>query len=221
MEIKNNDWKFLLKEEFTKDYFKEILNFLNKEYNNKNIYPPKEELFSVFNKSNFADIKVVILGQDPYHQKGQGNGIAFSVNEGIKLPPSLRNIYKEIENEFQIKMSVNGNLLPWLKQGVFLLNTVLTVEESKANSHKNIGWEIFTDEVIKILSLKKNKLVFLLWGKNAQDKEKLIDVNKHLILKSSHPSPLSVYRGFWGNNHFLKANEFLKKNNLKEIKWNL
>lgn len=221
MEIKNNDWKFLLKEEFTKDYFKEILNFLNKEYKNKNIYPPKEELFSVFNKSNFADIKVVILGQDPYHQKGQGNGIAFSVNEGVKLPPSLRNIYKEIENEFQIKMSLNGNLLPWLKQGVFLLNTVLTVEESKANSHKNIGWEIFTDEVIKILSLKKNKLVFLLWGKNAQDKEKLIDVNKHLILKSSHPSPLSAYRGFWGNNHFLKANEFLKKNNLKEIKWNL
>jgi len=221
MKITNKKWKSLLKEELSKNYFKDIMDFLNKEYETKAIYPPMEEIFSVFDKSNFDNIKVVILGQDPYHQRGQGNGIAFSVNEGIKLPPSLRNIYKEIENEFDITMASSGNLLPWLEQGVFLLNAVLTVEDSCANSHKNIGWEIFTDKVIEILSKEKNKLVFLLWGKNAQSKIKFIDSEKHLILISPHPSPLSAHRGFLGNMHFVKTNQFLKENNLKEINWKI
>lgn len=219
MKINNNTWKKILKEEFKKDYYINLMNFLEREYEEKNIFPPKENVFEIFNKLNYEDIKIVILGQDPYHKKGQCHGPAFSVPHGIKIPPSLRNIYKELEKEYESKITKDGCLDSWVQQGVFLLNTVLTVEESKAHSHKNKGWEIFTDRVIKLISQREKPLVFLLWGKAAEKKAELIDESKHLILRSAHPSPLSASRGFFDNGHFLKANKFLKENNLAEINW--
>ncbi len=217
-----NNWQEILKEEFKKDYMINLYNFLLEEYKRETIYPDYENLFTAFNLTDFKSVKVVILGQDPYHNENEAHGLSFSVKEGIKLPPSLKNIYKEIEDEFNIKMpSDYGDLSSWAKEGVLLLNTTLTVKAHTPNSHKNIGWAIFTDEVIKILDEKRDNLVFILWGTHAIKKQKLIKNKSHLILTSPHPSPLSSYRGFFKNNHFIKANEFLKANNLKEINWQI
>ncbi|MGL4980665.1 MAG: uracil-DNA glycosylase [Fusobacteriaceae bacterium] len=214
------NWKELLKDELQSPYFNQLENFLKKEYEEKKIYPPREEVFNLFKNIEFKDIKVVILGQDPYHGENQGNGIAFSVNEGIFLPPSLRNIFKELKLEYPTyEIPKSGNLMRWVKQGVFLLNTVLTVEEGKPNSHAKKGWENFTDEVIKKIGAKKEPVVFILWGNSAKTKKHLISNPNHLILESVHPSPLSASRGFFGCNHFEKTNRYLIEKKLTPIEW--
>lgn len=214
------DWQEYLEEEITKNYYKNLKIFLKNEISQgKIIYPKQENWFNALSISP-KDIKVIILGQDPYHGENQAHGFSFSVEKNIKLPPSLKNIYLEIEKEFGYKMSTkNGNLMPWINQGVLLLNSILTVEKNKPGSHKNQGWEIFTDKIISILSANFEHKVFLLWGNFAINKEKLIDHNKHLILKSPHPSPFSAYNGFFGNNHFLTTNQYLQKHLQKEINW--
>ena len=212
-------WHSLLEDEFNKDYFNKIRSFITQEYKNKTIFPPVKLIFNAFNLTPLNKIKVIIIGQDPYHGKGQAHGLSFSVPEDIKIPPSLLNIYKELKEDINKEIPKHGFLEAWANQGVLLLNSVLTVESGKANSHKNIGWERFTESVIERVSIKKDKLVFLLWGNYAQKKETFIDSNKHLILKSVHPSPLSAYNGFFGSKHFSKTNNFLKKNNIKEILW--
>lgn len=219
--IIGNDWDEILEDEFSKTYFKEIINFLEKSYKENIIFPPKEEVFNALKLSSYKDTKVLILGQDPYYNFGQANGLAFSVKEGVKIPPSLKNIYKELEYDLGIPIANSGSLVSWAKQGVLLLNTSLTVEEKKPNSHKNIGWQIFTDEIIKILNKKERPCVFILWGNNAIAKEKFITNPKHLIIKSSHPSPLSARRGFFGSKVFSRTNQFLKKNNEREIDWKI
>lgn len=215
----DNKWVEILNLEFNKDYFKELNDYLDNRYKVSKIYPPKDLIFNAFNLTNYDDVKVIILGQDPYHEEGQAMGLAFSVPLGTKLPPSLKNIFKEIEDEFNILKLNNGDLTYLAKQGVLLLNTILTVEEGKPLSHKNKGWEIFTDNIIKYLNEDNKPKVFMLWGDNAISKTKLITNPNHLVLTSAHPSPLSAYRGFFNNNHFRLCNEFLKKNNLKEINW--
>ena len=212
-------WYSLLEDEFNKDYFNKIRSFIKEEYKNKTIFPPAKLIFNAFNLTPLNKIKVIIIGQDPYHGKGQAHGLSFSVPEDIKIPPSLLNIYKELKEDINKEIPKHGFLEAWANQGVLLLNSVLTVQSGKANSHKNIGWERFTESVIERVSIKKDKLVFLLWGNYAQKKETFIDSNKHLILKSVHPSPLSAYNGFFGSKHFSKTNNFLKKNNIKEILW--
>ena len=212
-------WYELLKDEFEKDYFLKLRQFIKNEYKTKQIFPHPKNIFKAFELTPVNDVKVIILGQDPYHGADQAHGLAFSVQENIKIPPSLSNIYKELYDDLNIPIKRSGNLEYWAKQGVLLLNTVLTVESGKANSHKNIGWEKFTESVISLISKKKEILVFLLWGNYAHKKEDFIESNNHLILKSVHPSPLSAYNGFFGSKHFSKANNFLKKNNIKEIVW--
>lgn len=213
------DWKDLIKEEEAKGYYQNLQAFLDREYESKTIYPPRDEVFNAFKLTPFKKVKVIVLGQDPYHGKGQAHGLAFSVRDGVKLPPSLKNIYKELENDLEIKTAPNGNLTFWAKQGVFLLNTVLTVEEGKAGSHHKKGWEVFTDTVIANLSKNHSGLVFILWGAPAQTKKKLIDLSKHHIIESAHPSPLSSYRGFFGSKPFSKVNECLKEMGKGEINW--
>ncbi|CAG7580263.1 MAG: uracil-DNA glycosylase [uncultured marine phage] len=217
-ELLGMSWEDFLKNEKKKDYFKEIESFLESQ-DRDNIFPPKGQVFNAFNQTPFENIKVIIIGQDPYHGSGQANGLAFSVNEGVKIPPSLRNIFKEIKNEFGYDMD-KGDLTSWANQGVFLLNTILTVEKSKPESHKDIGWNTFTDNCIKWVSENKENLVFMLWGNHAKSKESLIGDN-HLILKSTHPSPFSAYRGFLGCDHFKKCNEYLEGKNLKPIDWKI
>ena len=208
--------------ESKKEYFKNMMGFLDKEYETKSILPPKKDMFNAFNLTDLENIKVVIIGQDPYPTKGVAHGLAFSVKKGVKIPASLKNIFKELEDEnIGFKIPEDGCLEPWAKQGVFLINTVLTVEEGKPNSHKNIGWQTFTTNLIKYLNSENKNICYMLWGNNAQKYEKYIDGEKNLILKSVHPSPLSYYRGFLGCKHFLKANEYLKNNNIEEINWNL
>lgn len=219
--IIGNDWDEILKDEFDKAYFKEIIVFLDEAYKNKTIFPPKSEIFNALKLSSYRDTKVLILGQDPYYNPGQANGLAFSVKEGVKIPPSLKNIYKELEADLEIPIADTGSLISWAKQGVLLLNTSLTVEEKKPNSHKNIGWQIFTDAIIKILNEKERSCVFILWGNNAISKERFITNPKHLIIKSSHPSPLSARRGFFGSKVFSKTNQFLKDNKEEEINWKI
>ena len=213
-------WKEWLEEEWKKPYFKELSAFLHNEYKTKDIYPPKEKVFTAFNACTYDDIKVVILGQDPYHQRGQAHGLCFSVSPGVQIPPSLLNIYKEINSDVGCDIPNNGYLLPWAKQGVFLLNTVMSVEDSKPKSHANKGWEIFTDNVIKKINEKEEPVVFLLWGRDARNKANMID-KKHLVLEAAHPSPLSAYNGFFGCKHFSKTNEFLKNNGRGEINWQI
>jgi uracil-DNA glycosylase len=218
--IINKTWAKILKSEFEKDYFKELKSRLDDLYLKKTCYPTKENIFSSFRNCTFNSLKVVILGQDPYHGINQANGLAFSVNKGQNLPPSLNNIFKEISIDMNTTVRNNGDLIDWSKQGVLLLNSVLTVEDGKPGSHSKIGWEKFTDEVIRTISKEKSNIVFMLWGSFAKKKEKLIFNNNHLILKSGHPSPLSANRGFWfGNKHFSRCNRFLKENNSNEIKW--
>lgn len=215
----DSSWQAHLQAEFDKPYFADLVNFVRNEYKNEIVYPPESKIFNAFNSCPFENVKVVLIGQDPYHGEGQAHGLCFSVNEGVQFPPSLQNIFKEIKAEYNKPMPESGNLERWAKQGVLLLNATLTVRANLAGSHQNHGWETFTDAVIKILSDNKEHLVFLLWGSYAQQKGKVIDTSKHLVLKSAHPSPLSVYRGFFGNNHFMKTNEYLCQNHLPEIKW--
>ena len=206
-----NSWDKVIGDEFGKPYFADLCEFLNKEYAERTIYPPKQRMFSALKTTEFDDVKVVILGQDPYHGEGQAHGLAFSVQPGIKPPPSLVNMFKEINEEYGTNLGKNGCLLSWAKQGVLLLNTALTVRAGQANSHKGMGWETFTDAVIKALNQKNTPVVFMLWGSNARSKKKLITNPDHLVLETVHPSPLSAYAGFFGCNHFKKANEFLSK----------
>lgn len=218
--ILKNDWEFL-NTEFEKPYYKNLRNILKNEYMTKTVYPPMECIFNALHITPFKDVKVVILGQDPYHQKGQAHGLSFSVNKNIKIPPSLQNIYKELNSDLGLKIANNGFLEKWAKQGVLLLNTTLTVVESMPNSHQNIGWSNFTDEVILSLNKKETPVVFIFWGNNAISKQNLITNKNHLILKSPHPSPLSANRGFFGSKPFSKTNEFLKQHGLKEIDWQI
>lgn len=217
----NNSWKKIIQEESKKKYFIELNNFLKEEYSQKIIYPKKEEIYSALKYTSLEKIKIVIIAQDPYHGENQSHGLAFSVKPGTKIPPSLRNIYKELSSDLEIQKPDNGYLISWAKQGVLLLNTVLTVRAGEANSHKNRGWEIFTDKLISELNSSETPKVFMLWGKPAQEKEKLLTNKNHLVLKAAHPSPLSATRGFFGCKHFSKANEFLINNNLQEINWDL
>ena len=217
----NKNWESLLKTEFQKSYFIDLQKKVSARRSEVSVYPPEDLTFSAFDIEP-SSIKVVILGQDPYHGKGQAHGMSFSVLPGTKIPPSLKNMYKEISAEFGIDMSKDiGYLIPWAEQGVFLLNGVMTVEESKPNSHQGWGWEIFTDEVIKSLSNNQSNIVFMLWGAYSRKKANLIDANKHLILESPHPSPFSAHTGFLGNNHFKLANEYLKNNGKEEIYWRI
>jgi uracil-DNA glycosylase len=215
-----NDWAPLLSEEFEKNYMKELFTFLeNEKKMGKDIYPEEGKIFEAFNLTPFHKVKVVILGQDPYHGEGQAHGLSFSVQEGNKPPPSLVNIFKELELDLGLKIPHHGHLEHWAQQGVLLLNTVLTVEHGRAGSHQKKGWEKFTDKVIDVLNDKKKHLVFILWGSAAQKKAKHVDPKVHLILKSVHPSPLSVYRGFIGSKPFSQTNQNLEKNGIKKINW--
>lgn len=213
------NWFELLKNEFNSKEFKELQTFLNNEYATYKIYPEAKNVFNALNLVKYDDVKVVIIGQDPYHQPHQAHGLCFSVLEGTKLPPSLQNIFKEIEDETGKKPNTNGNLTSWAKQGVLLLNSVLTVRESCPNSHKNKGWELITSKIIKLLSERKDPVIFLLWGANAIQLGKDIDRSRHYVLTCAHPSPLSAYNGFFGCGHFNKTNEILRKLGEKEIEW--
>lgn len=216
-----NDWDLALEDEFKKDYFLKILDFIDGEYDSKTVYPPYDEIFNAFKFTPLSNVKVVILGQDPYHEEGQAHGLAFSTPEGRPTPRSLKNIFKEINAEFDFPVPESGCLEKWARQGVFLLNTVLTVVEGEANSHSKCGWQTFTDNVIRTLNRNANPTVFMLWGKQAEKKKELITNPNHLVLITSHPSPFSARRGFLGCNHFRMANEFLKENNIEEIDWKL
>ena len=221
MHMTNNYWDTVLDSEYHKEYFANIVKFVNKIYKEKTIFPPKTRILSALDITDYNDVKVVILGQDPYHGIGEANGLAFSVNDGIKIPPSLKNIYKELHDDLGIEIPNTGNLESWAKEGVLLLNSVLTVEKDKPASHKNIGWEIFTDSIIKKLNERDKPIVFILWGNFAKSKKELITNPKHLVLTSSHPSPFSVNYGFFGSKPFSKTNEFLRKNGIKEIDWTI
>ena len=212
-------WKHALQEEFDKEYFVRLTDFVRNEYKTRLTFPPASLIFNAFDQCPFENVKVVILGQDPYHGDGQAHGLCFSVNDGVDFPPSLLNIFKEIERDLGKPMPSNGNLIRWAQQGVLLLNATLTVQAHLAGSHQGRGWETFTDAVIRKLATEKEQLVFMLWGSYAQQKGAFIDPNKHLVLKSVHPSPLSAYRGFIGNNHFSLANKYLKENGQSEINW--
>ena len=217
----NNDWDEKLKNLFDSELYLGIREFLKKEYFTQTVYPPMNDIFNCFKFTPFNKVKVVILGQDPYHNPGQAHGLCFSVMPGVPTPPSLVNIYKEIVDDLGGFVPDNGYLVPWAKQGVLLLNTVLTVKEGMPNSHRSLGWEEFTDAVIKKLNESEHKIVFLLWGNNAKLKANLIDESKHSILYATHPSPLSAYGGFFGCKHFSKCNEFLEKNGIEPINWQL
>ena len=216
------DWSQQLDFIFKQDYYQQLLEFLEYESaHNKTIYPPKDQIFNAFDLSSFNNTKVVILGQDPYHNEGQAHGLSFSVPEGVSIPPSLRNIYQELESDLNIKPSKNGNLTHWATQGVLLLNSVLTVEKNSPGSHAKSGWVDFTDTVIDILNEQKQNLVFLLWGAYAQQKAELIDQKKHLVLTAAHPSPFSAHKGFFGCKHFSKTNDYLKIHSQQIINWKL
>tara|TARA_B110000003_G_scaffold224957_1_gene225585 strand:- start:1986 stop:2651 length:666 start_codon:yes stop_codon:yes gene_type:complete len=216
----NKSWNKILENELKKDYFISLLKTTEFNYNNSTCFPEKSKIFSALNHCSFEKLKIVIIGQDPYHGINQANGLSFSVNSSEKSPPSLRNIFIEINNDLKTPLRTNGNLTDWANQGVLLLNSVLSVEIGKPGSHSKIGWETFTDKLIKIISEQKSNIVFMLWGGYAKKKEKLIFENNHLILKTGHPSPLSANRGYWfGNKHFSKCNSFLINKNIQPVKW--
>lgn len=214
-----NEWTPILKSEFEQPYFKKLAQFIHEEYETKTIFPPKPWVFSSFEHTNLKDVKVVILGQDPYHQPNQAHGMCFSVQKGVKIPPSLVNIYKEIHSDLGLPIPNHGFLMHWAKQGVLLLNTVLTVEYNKAFSHRGMGWETFTDHILQQLNALDQPIVFLLWGKPAQQKAQFLNNPKHLVLKAAHPSPLSAYNGFFGCKHFSKTNDFLVQHGCTPIDW--
>lgn len=221
MEVKiDASWKEMLKEEFEKDYFRLLTDFVRNEYAGTTpIYPPARLIFNAFDHCPFNEVKVVILGQDPYHGAGQANGLCFSVNKGVKFPPSLQNIFKEIESDTGSPVPQDGDLTRWSDQGVLLLNATLTVREAQAGSHQKRGWEEFTDAAIRALAERRENIVFILWGSYAQKKGAFIDRNRHLVLSSPHPSPLSAYQGFFGNRHFSRANAYLQEHGKEAIKW--
>ena len=214
-----NSWDTLLQEEYQKDYFKNLMDFVKQEYKSKTIYPKQNEVFNAFRYTSFENVKVVILGQDPYHGPNQAEGLSFSVSNEVLKPPSLQNIFKELESDLGIPFPKSNSLKPWAKEGVMLLNAVLTVQEHTPTSHKDKGWETFTDNVIKILNTKKAPVVFILWGSYARNKKKLITNPIHYVIESPHPSPFSAYNGFFGSKPFSKTNEFLKSKGIKEINW--
>ncbi|MBP3592180.1 MAG: uracil-DNA glycosylase [Clostridia bacterium] len=216
-----NDWDALLADEFKKDYYLSLREFLKAEYFTKTVYPPMNDIFNALKYTSFKDTKVVILGQDPYHGPGQAHGLCFSVQRGIRFPPSLQNIFKELQDEYGILPPQHGELTAWARQGVLLLNTTLTVRQGTPQSHKGQGWEILTDKIISLLNQKEEPVVFLLWGANAWAKKALIKSPKHLVLECAHPSPLSAYRGFFGCGHFKKANAYLEKHGLSPIDWEI
>lgn len=220
-QILKNDWNELLKDEFSKDYYLSLREFLKNEYTTKIIYPDKYDIFNALHYTSYKDLKVVILGQDPYHGPNQAHGLSFSVSPGVKIPPSLLNIYKELNSDLGCYIPNNGYLKKWADQGVLLLNTSLTVRAGEANSHKNKGWEIFTNKIISLINEKTDPVVFLLWGNNAINKKKLITNKQHLILSSTHPSPLSASRGFFGSKPFSKINKFLISVNKAPIDWQI
>lgn len=214
-----NKWDQVLEDEYKQEYFKKIVDFINNEYKVKTVYPLKSRILRSLVLTDYDDVKVVILGQDPYHGEGETNGLAFAVSNGIKLPPSLQNIYKELYDDLGIEMANVGNLECWAEEGVLLLNSVLTVEKDKAASHKGVGWETFTDAIIRKVNEKDEPVVFILWGNFAKGKKSLITNPKHYVIESTHPSPFSARYGFFGSKPFSKTNEFLRKNNIKEIDW--
>lgn len=216
-----NTWDNLLTEEVKKDYFKELIEYVNNEYKTKTIYPKKTEVFNAFKYTDYKDVKVVILGQDPYHGPNQAEGLSFSVSNEVIKPPSLKNIFKELESDLKIPFPEHNSLKPWAKEGVLLLNAVLTVEEHKPASHANKGWETFTDEIIKLINKKDEPVVFILWGNYAREKKKYITNPIHYIIESPHPSPFSARNGFFGSKPFSKTNDFLKRQGIKEINWNV
>ena len=216
-----NTWDNLLKEEVNKEYFKTLINYINEEYKEKTIYPKKTEVFNAFKYTDYTNVKVVILGQDPYHGTNQAEGLSFSVSNEVIKPPSLKNIFKELESDLEIPFPEHNSLKPWAKEGVLLLNAVLTVEEHKPASHANKGWETFTDEIIKILNKKEEPVVFILWGNYAREKKAYITNPIHYVIESPHPSPFSARNGFFGSKPFSKTNEFLKSKGIKEINWNV
>lgn len=213
------EWKELLADEFEKPYFKDLVEFVKEEYQNYTVYPPGKKIFAAFDYCSLEDLKVVIIGQDPYHGTGQANGLCFSVADGVKIPPSLQNIFKELQSDVGKEIPRSGNLEHWAKQGILMLNATLTVRAHNAGSHQNKGWEQFTDAVIQRISEQKEGLVFLLWGAYAQHKGAMIDRAKHLVLESAHPSPFAAHRGFFGNRHFSQTNEYLKSKEKAPIQW--
>ena len=219
MVLLNNDWDTLLSDEFNSDYYLELREFLKTEYFSRRIYPPMNDIFNALRYTSYKNTRVVILGQDPYHGYGQAHGLCFSVKEGVKFPPSLKNIFKELETELGIPEPQSGELVGWAKQGVLLLNTTLTVREGQPQSHKGHGWETLTDRIIEILNKKSEPVVFILWGGNARSKKQLITNPAHLVLESAHPSPLSAYAGVFGCNHFINTNAFLTSHGLTPIEW--
>ena len=221
MKFFGNSWDDCLEEEFNKSYFQDLLRKVDEEYSKYRIYPPREKIFSALKFCDYNDVKVVLLGQDPYHGYGQAHGLCFSVLPGVQMPPSLKNIFKELKSDLNVDMPNHGCLSSWAKQGVLLLNTVLTVREGQPNSHAQYGWQQFTDEIIKKINNLDKPVVFLLWGANAKSKMKYITNDKHLVLYSAHPSPLSAYNGFFGNKHFSKTNDFLIKNGREPINWRI
>ncbi len=218
----HDSWKSMLEEEFGKPYFISLKQFLlDEKTNGKKVYPPGSQIFAALDNTPFDNIKVVLLGQDPYHGEHQAHGMCFSVNDGIKFPPSLQNIFKELKTDCECSLPLSGNLTKWAQQGILLLNATLTVRANEAGSHQNKGWEIFTDTIIKSISDNKEHVVFILWGRFAQSKEPLINPSKHLILKAAHPSPFSAYNGFFGCKHFSKTNEYLESCGMEKINWQL
>lgn len=215
-----NDWDEILSGEFSKEYYLKIREFLKVEYKTRVIYPPMFDIFNALKYTSYENTRVVILGQDPYHEEGQAHGLSFSVKRGVKIPPSLVNIYKELNSDLGVEAPSHGDLSSWAEQGVLLLNATLTVRQGMANSHQNIGWSIFTDQVIKLLNESKNPTVFILWGGNARSKKRYVTNPIHLIIESAHPSPLSAYNGFFGSRPFSRANDFLAKNGRGIIDWN-
>ena len=216
-----NEWDALLADEFKKDYYLRLRQFLKSEYSTREIYPAAENIFNALKNTSYSDVKAVLLGQDPYHEPGQAHGLCFSVQDGVEPPPSLKNIFAELNSDLGVNIPQSGNLTKWAQHGVLLLNTVLTVRRGAANSHRGMGWEILTDKIISLLNDREKPMVFLLWGSHANAKKPLITNSRHLILSTVHPSPLSAYRGFSGCRQFSKANEFLRQNGLDEIDWSL
>ncbi len=216
-----NEWDALLAEEFDKEYYKKLRGFLAKEYKTRTIFPDMYDIFNALRYTSYNDVKAVIIGQDPYHGEGQAHGLCFSVKKGIEPPPSLKNIYKELATDIDFKIPNHGELIKWAKQGVLMLNTVLTVRSGEANSHKGMGWEIFTDRVIELLNMREKPMVFILWGANARRKKELITNPQHKVLESAHPSPLSAYNGFFGCRHFSKTNEILTQFGETPVDWSI
>ncbi|MBQ6368459.1 MAG: uracil-DNA glycosylase [Parasporobacterium sp.] len=217
----SNDWQEALKAEYAKPYYKQLYQFVNEEYRTRKIFPPGNDIFNAFHLTPLNQVKAVILGQDPYHNDGQAHGLCFSVNKGVEIPPSLVNIYKELHDDIGFMIPDHGCLTEWAEQGVLLLNTVLTVRAHQANSHRNVGWEQFTDAAIKVLNEQDRPIVFMLWGRPAREKKKLLTNPQHLILEAAHPSPLSAYNGFFGCRHFSKCNQFLVSKGVEPVNWQI